>query len=56
MKMVKTGLFTMAYYFTLEEKDLYKKTIEMAEKAGGSISVLFINNGYAFEHTLRTYR
>lgn len=49
MRKILIGVNTHLYTFSLSEKDLYEKTLNREQKKGGTVSLRFINNGYAFE-------
>lgn len=43
------GLNTYLYTFSLKEREKYHSYMDRLKKTG-QVTVVFINNGYAFEH------
>ena len=51
MRKTLIGIGTYLYEFDLSEEDKYRETLDRELRKGGTVSLRFINNKYAFEVT-----
>ena len=49
MKKQHIGLDKYLFTFTLAERELFIARFEAEQRKGGTVTQVFINNGYAFE-------